>query len=83
MQLNHEYWVAFTHGEMGARAGVVEYESHVFGLALVVVSVVNGRGDAKPPVGPILDEWWPWVCIVCGIVDDILIRAHYYDWGSR
>ena len=82
-QFDREYWVSFTHGEVGARAGVVEYESYVLGFALVVVSVVNGHRDTKSPVRPILDEWWPWVRVACGIVDDILIRAHYYDWGRR
>ena len=75
--------MSFTHGEMGAWAGVVEYESHVFGLALVVVSVVNGRGDTKPSIRSILDEWRPWVCVTCGVVDDILVRTRYYDRGCR
>ena len=75
--------MSFTHGEVGARTGVVEYESYVFGLALVVVSVVDGCCDAKPSIGPILDEWRSWVCVACRIVDDILIRACYYDWGCR
>ena len=35
-QFNREYRVTFTHGEMGTRAGIVEYESHVFGFALVI-----------------------------------------------
>ena len=75
--------MSFTYGEVGARAGVVEYELYVFGLALIVVSVVNGRRDAESPVGPILDEQWSWVCVTRGIVDDILIRASYYNWGRR
>ena len=82
-QFNHEYWVSFTHGEVGARAGVVEYKAYVFGLALVVVSVINGRRDAKSSIGPIFDERWPWVCVTCGIIDNILIHACYYDWGCR
>ena len=57
-QLDREYRVPFTHGEMSVWAGVVEYESHVFGLALVVVGIVNRCGDTEPPVRSILDERW-------------------------
>ena len=81
-KLDREHGVSFTHGEVGARADVVEYEMYVFGLALVVVRVVDGCGDAEPPIGPILDKWWSWVCVMRGVVDDILVSAHYYDWGS-
>ena len=48
---------------MGSWAGVVEYEAYVLGLALVVICVVDGRRDAKPPIGSVLNERWPRVCV--------------------
>ena len=81
MQFNREYWVSFTHGEVGTRAGVVEYESHVFGFASIVIGIVDWCRDAEPSIGLIFDKRRPRVCVTCGIVDDILVRAGYYDWG--
>jgi hypothetical protein len=49
-KLDCEHRVTFPHGEVSVWAGVVEYEPYVLGLALVVVGIVNGCGDAKPPV---------------------------------
>jgi hypothetical protein len=40
-----EHRMSFTHGEVGAGADVVEYEVYVFGLALVVVRIPDGRSD--------------------------------------
>ena len=82
-QFDCEDWVSFTHGEVGAWAGVIEYEPYVFGFTLVVVGVVNGRRDTESPVGPVFDEWGSWVCVTPGVVDHILVRASYYDGGSR
>ena len=48
--------MAFPHGEMGSWADIVEYKSYIFGLALVVIGVVDGRGDTESSVGLILDE---------------------------
>ena len=72
--------MSLTHGERGSRAGVVEYKSDVFGLALVVVSIINGRRDAESSVRPILDKWWSWVHIAQGGVDDVLVCTCYYNW---
>ena len=58
-----EHRVSFSHGKVRTGTDVVEYEVYVFGLALVVVRIVDGRGDAKSSVGPILDERWSWVCV--------------------
>ena len=69
-KFDREHGVSFTHGEMGAGANVVEYEVYVFGLALVVIRIVDGRGDAESSVGPILDERWSRMSIAGGIVDD-------------
>ena len=82
-QLDCEYRVSFTHGKVCAWAGVVEYESYVFGLAFVIVSVVDGHGDAESSVGLILDEWRSRVRVSRGIVNDVLIRARNYYWGCR
>ena len=82
-QLDCEHRVSFTHGEVGTRASVVEYEPHVFGLAFIVVSVINGRCDTESSVGPILDEWGSRVCISCGVIDDIVICACDYNRGCR
>ena len=82
-QLDREYGVSFTHGEMGAGTDVVEHEVHVFGLALVIICIANGCGDAKSPVGPVLDKWWSWMCVSRVVVDDIRVGTHYYDRGSR
>ena len=83
VQFDREHRVSFAHGEMGSGASVVEYEAHVFGFALVVVGVVNGRRDAELSVGSIFDERRSWVCVARGVVDDILVCAGYYDWGCR
>ena len=82
-QLDCEHRMSSTHSEECAWAGVVEYELHVFGLAFVIVGVVDGRGDTESSIRPILDEWWPWVCVPCGVVDNVLISACYYHWGRR
>ena len=66
---------------MGSWAGVVEYEAYVFGLASIVIRVVDGRGDAEPSVGSIFDERWPRVRVSCRVVDDFLIRPCYHYWG--
>ena len=72
--------MSFTHGEMGSRASVVEYEPHIFGLALVVIGVVNRHRDAEPSIGAILDERWPWMCVMGGVIYDVLVYTGYYDW---
>ena len=74
--------VSAAHGEMSARAGVIEYKMYVFGLALVVIRVVNGSGDAEPPIGSILDERRSGMGVACVVVDDILVGTHYDDRGS-
>ena len=68
----------FPHSKVRAWAGIVEYEPYIFGLALVIVGVVNGRGDAEPSIGSVLDEQWSRMCISCEIVDDLLIRSRYH-----
>ena len=82
-EFDREYGVSFTHGKVGAGTDVVEYEVYVFGLALVVIRIVDGRGDAESSIGPILDEWWSRVRISCVIVDDLLVRSGYYYRGCR
>ena len=78
-QLDREHWVTFAHGEVGSGTRVVEDESHVFGFALVVISIVDGRRDTEPPVRSIFDERRPWVRVTGGIVDSVLVCAGYYD----
>ena len=50
-------------------------------LLHIVVSVVDGHRDIKPSVGLVLDERWSRVRVSCGVVDEILVRSCYYDWG--
>ena len=78
-----EHRVSLTHGKVGVRADVVEYEVYVFGLASVVVRVVDGRSDAQSSVGPILDKRWSGVCVAWSIIDDVWVGAHYYDQRGR
>ena len=82
-QFNREHRVSSAHGEVGPWASVVEYKSHVFGLAFIVVGVIDGRCDAKPSIGSILDERWSWVHIARGVVDDILVCTSYHDRRRR
>ena len=77
-----EHGVSFSHGKMGAGADVIEYEVYVFGFALVVIRVVDGRRDAKPSVGPILDKGWSGVSVARSVIDDVLVGAHYHNWRS-
>ena len=81
-KFDREYGVSFSHGEVGAGTDVVKHEVYIFGLALVIVCIVDGRGDAESSIGPVLDERWSWVCVARGVIDDIWVGAHYYDWGS-
>ena len=60
-QLDCEYWMSFAHGEVGAWTSVVEYESHVFGPAPVVVGVVDGRRDTELSIGSVFDERGSWM----------------------
>jgi hypothetical protein len=55
--------MSFTHGEVGVRAAIVEYEPHVFGFTLVVVGVVDGHCDAESSIGSVFDEWGSRVCV--------------------
>ena len=48
--------MSLSHGEEGPRARVVEYESHVLGLAAIVVSVVYGGQNAKSSLRSVLYE---------------------------
>ena len=73
--------MSFTHGEVGSRASVVEYESYVFGFALVIVGIVDRCRDVESSVGSILDERRPGVGVVTGVVDDVLVCTSYYDRG--
>ena len=57
-KFDREYGVSFTHSEMGTRADVVEYEVYVFSLALVVVRIRDGCGDAESSIGPVFDKGW-------------------------
>jgi hypothetical protein len=79
-KLDREHGVAFPHGEVGTWAGVIEYEPYILGFALVVVGVVDGHGDAEPPVGSVLDERWSRVCVSRRVVDYRLIRPCYHYW---
>ena len=45
-KFDREHRVSFAHGKVGAGADVVEHEVYVFGLAFVVVRIVDGRSDA-------------------------------------
>ena len=68
---------------MGPGARIVEYESDVFGFALVIIGVVDGHCNAEPSVGSIFDEWRTGVHVARGVVDDVLVRTGYHDWGCR
>ena len=81
-KFDREYWVSFTHGKVGTGADIVEYEVYVFGLALIVIRIVDGRSDAESSIGPILDEWWSGVSVARGVVDNGRVGAHYHDWRS-
>ena len=73
--------MSFTHGEMGLGASVVEYEPHIFGLAFVIIGVVDGCRDTESSVRSILDKWRPWVHVTRGVIDDVLVCTSYYDRG--
>ena len=81
-KFDREYWVSAAHGKMSARADVVEYEVHVFGLALVIVRIVDGCRDAEPSIGSIFDERRPRMSVTRVVIDDGRVGAHYYDWRS-
>ena len=80
-QLNREHRMSFTHGKVGPGARVVEYESHIFGLAFVIVSVVNWHRDAESSVRLILDKRRPWMCVARGVIDKVLVCTGYYNQG--
>ena len=40
-------------------------------------------GGKVVTVGLILDERWPRVGVVTGVIDDVLVCTSYYDWGSQ
>ena len=82
-EFNCEHRVSDAHGEMSARTDVVEYKVDVFGLALVVVRVVDGCDDTESSVGPVFDKWWSGVSIARIVIDDILVGTHYHDRRSR
>ena len=82
-KFDREHGVSFTHGEVGAGTDVVEYEVYVFGLALVVVCIVDGCADAESSIGPVLDKRWSWVSVAQSVIDDVWVGAHYYDRRSR
>ena len=83
LQLDCKHRMSFTHGEVCAWAGVVEYESYVFGPTLVVVGIVDGCRNAELSVGPVLDERGSWMRVTPRVVDHVLVCAGYYDGGSR
>ena len=82
-QLDREHRMPFAHSEVSSRAGVVEYKSHVFRFAFVIVCVIDGRQDAESTVGSVLDERQPGVCITRGVVDYDFIGTGYYNQGGR
>ena len=75
--------VPLSHSEEGSGVGVIQYESHILGFATIVVSVTYGRRNAELPIQSILHERWAWVSESCGVIDDMLIHAAYYDRGRR
>ena len=75
--------MSFTHSEVSSRAGVVEYEPHVFGLALIVIGVVDGHCKAEPSVRSIFDKRGSRVHVTRRVVDDILVCTSYDDRGCR
>ena len=81
-QFDREHRVSFTHGEVGAWTTVVEYEPYVFGLALIVVGVVNRRREAETSIGSVFDERRSRMCITRRVIDYGLVRASDYNWGS-
>ena len=52
-----EHRMSDAHGEVSTRTGIVEYEVDIFGLAFVVVCIVDGCGNTESSVGPIFNEW--------------------------
>ena len=81
-QLDREHRMSFTHGEVGAWAAIVEYESDVFGFTLVVIGVVDGRHDTKSSVGPVFDERGSRVHVTCRVIDHGLVHASDNNGGS-
>ena len=73
--------MALSHSEEDSGISVVQYESHILGFTVIVVSVVYGCGDAQSSIQPILHEGWTRVSKPCGMIDDVLVCAAYYDRG--
>ena len=55
--------------------GVVQHESNVLGLPLVIIGIFDGGGDVKLPVGSILYERRSWMHITLETVNQLLVGA--------
>ena len=78
-QLDCEHRVAFTHGEVGAWTGVVEYEPYIFGFTLVVVGIVDRRRDAESSVGSVFDKRGSWMRVVLRFSPRVPLFVYPYD----
>ena len=81
LQFDGEDGMSLSHGEESPGARIVQYELHIFGFALIVISVAYRHQDAEPSIRPILYKWGNRVSESRGVVDDILIHATYDNWG--
>ena len=79
-QFDGEDRVSFSHCKVGSGACVVEYESYVFGFALIVVGIIYGRRHTESSVRLILHEGWTGVHITRGVVDEVLVHTSYHNW---
>ena len=82
-QLDREHRVSLSHGKVSTWTSVVEDKPYIFGPALVVVGVVDGRHNAESPVRPVFDKWGSQMHVSCRVIDHILVGTCYYDGGSR
>ena len=83
-QFNCENRVSPSHSEEGPWARVVEYETDIFGLALVVICIADGNCDAESSVGPILHEQWSRMGVLWQAIDQLLIGSVYYNrWRGQ
>ena len=55
--------------------GVVQHESNVLGLPLVIIGIFDGGGDVELPVGLILYERRSWMRITLETVNQLLVGA--------
>ena len=76
--------ITLAHGEKCTWVRIVQHELNVLGLPFVVISVVNGCGDAESPIRAILHERRARMRVMLKSVDEGLVSTSYEDrWGQR